>query len=568
LTLARGVPLRSEIDRIDMSGVRKFTAVADESAPRNRGRPHNDRVPAAGSDSGRLVGGRYRLGDGLGAGARGEVWSGVDEVLDRPVAVKQVRTPPGLADREAAELRERALREARAIAAISHPHVVTLHDVVREGDEPFVVMELLPARGLDRLLDEGPLPADRLAAVADAVAAALQAAHRAGIVHRDVKPANVLVGTAGQVKLGDFGISRNSAEPALTRTGIVLGTPAYVAPEIAAGDEVTAAADLWGLGATLFAASEGRAPYGESGDPVATLTEVVRGPVPQPSRGTGLEEVVRGLMVKDPAARMPLDEVRRRAAPLFAGTRPFEEALPAREPAPAAAPAPVAEPEPAPLASEPGPLPFAPKEPPRRRWPVVALSAAVLAAACFGGFAAGRMLVPAPEPVRAPEPPLVPLTDVADGSRDDAHAEFSLFAPAGWTVFHEGREALGSSFVVHDVSPDGSAEIAVERFGGFFAAGYSTGRYLAELPHSAAGPPDRFRARAPRVIGPGTAGQPDLALTYDTSAAGGSAQQRTCAEVLRRGSDLWVLRVTVPAEDADRGRRLLDAVAPTFAPRP
>ena len=525
-------------------------------------------MPAAGSDSGRLVGGRYRLGARLGSGARGEVWSGTDEVLDRPVAVKQVRLPPGLAGREAAELRERALREARAIAAISHPNVVTLHDVVREDDEPFVVMELLPGRGLGELLREGPLSEDRLAAVADAVAAALQAAHRTGIVHRDVKPGNVLLGASGQVKLGDFGISRNSAEPSLTGTGIVLGTPAFVAPEIASGEEVTAAADLWGLGATLFAASEGRAPYGETGDPVATVTEVVRGPVPEPSRETALSEVVRGLMVKDPAARMPLEEVRRRAAPLFAGTRPFEEDLPAPEAAATCTAAPRQHPGPAPLASDPGPLPFAPEEPPRRRWPVVALSAAataVFAAACAGGFVAGRTLVGAPEPEPPNPPAMVRLADSANHSRDGGNAQFSLSVPEGWTVFREERDELTNSLVVHAVSPSGSAEIAVQRFGDFFAKGHSVEQYFAQLPRSAAGSPARFRASPPRTVGPGSGGQPDLEVICDVASP--PRQDRTFARVLRRGSDLWVLRATVPAEDAGRGHRLFDAVGATFAPR-
>jgi tRNA A-37 threonylcarbamoyl transferase component Bud32 len=521
-------------------------------------------VPAAGSDSGgRRVGGRYRLG----AGARGEVWSGTDEVLDRPVAIKQVRLPLGLADREAAELRERALREARAIAAISHPNVVTLHDVVREDDEPFVVMELLPGPGLAELLRRGPLPEDRLAAVADAVAAALQAAHRAGIVHRDVKPGNVLLGASGQVKLGDFGISRNAAEPSLTGSGIVLGTPAFVAPEIAAGEEVTGAADLWGLGATLFAASEGRPPYGESGDPVATVTEVVRGPVPEPSRETALSGVIRGLMVKDPAARMPLEEVRQQAAPLFAGTRPFEEELPAPETAPASAPAPREDPAPVPLASDPGPLPFAPEEPPKRRWSAVVLRAAavgVFTAACAGGFAAGRALM-GPAPPQPPHlPPMVQLADSADHFHDGSSAQFSLAAPEGWTVFHEERDELTNSLVVHDVSPSGSEEIAVERFGDFFGKGCSTAEYLAQLPRSAAGSPAQFHERASRAVGPGGEGRSDLELSYDAD----SPPRRTFARVLRRDQDLWVVRVTVRADDADRGRQLFDAVAPTFAPRP
>ncbi|WP_236623226.1 serine/threonine-protein kinase, partial [Saccharopolyspora rectivirgula] len=147
----------------------------------------------------------------------GTVWSGVDELLDRPVAVKEVRLPPGLPEAEASELRERALREARAIASLSHPNVVTLYDVARQEGEPFVVMELVPAQSLAELLaEQRTLTDQQLAVVADGLASALTAAHRAGIVHRDVKPGNVLIGQDGQIKLTDFGISRNISEQTIT----------------------------------------------------------------------------------------------------------------------------------------------------------------------------------------------------------------------------------------------------------------------------------------------------------------------------------------------------------------
>src|SRR5262249_32931914 len=175
------------------------------------------------------------------------------------VAVKEVLAPPGMPAAEAGLLRERTLREARAIATLSHPHVVTLFDVVQQDGEPFVVMELLPSRTLAALIKEhGPLDAGGAALVANAVASALQSAHQAGITHRDVKPGNVLIGDDGRIKLTDFGISRNIAESSLTATGLTLGSPAFMAPEIASGGQVTPAADLWGLGATLFAALEGR----------------------------------------------------------------------------------------------------------------------------------------------------------------------------------------------------------------------------------------------------------------------------------------------------------------------
>ena len=209
----------------------------------------------------RVVAGRYRLRRRLGQGAMGTVWEAYDEYLHRAVSVKEVLLPPGLPEAQADELRERTLREARAIAALSHPNVITLHDVAREDGEPFVVTEYLLAHSLATLISVlGPLPQEKAAAIADAVAAGLAAAHQAGITHRDVKPGNVLIGVDGQVKLTDFGIARNVSEQTLTSTGIMLGSPAYISPEVAAGREVTPAADLWGPGRDPVRGHRGQTP--------------------------------------------------------------------------------------------------------------------------------------------------------------------------------------------------------------------------------------------------------------------------------------------------------------------
>ncbi len=250
----------------------------------------------------------------------GTVWSAYDEFLHRPVAVKEVRMPPGVPVSQADELRERTLREARAIAVLSHPNVIILHDVARENDEPFVVMELLPSRSLAHILrDHGPLKVEQAAAVGIAVASALEAAHAAGITHRDVKPGNVLVAGDGRIKLTDFGIARNVSEATMTRTGMMLGSPAYIAPEVASGGAVVPAADLWGLGATLFAAIEGSPPYDADGDPLETVGKVVNGKVPKPGPGP-LSDVIGALMKKEPSKRITLREVRRRLYPLQAKT--------------------------------------------------------------------------------------------------------------------------------------------------------------------------------------------------------------------------------------------------------
>ncbi|WP_373696262.1 serine/threonine-protein kinase [Actinomycetospora flava] len=264
----------------------------------------------------RRIVGRYRLEHELGRGAMGTVWSAYDEVLHRPVAVKEVRLS-SVPVNERAIVRERTLREARATAMLSHPNVVTLYDVVEVASEPYVVMELLPSRSLASYIGErGRLTQPEAAEIGSAVASALTTAHRAGITHRDVKPGNVLIGENGQIKLTDFGIARNAAEQSMTQTGTVLGSPPYIAPEVAMGRAVGPAADLWGLGATLFACLEGRPPY-DAGDPVGTVTEVVHGDVPVPAGRGPVVDVIRGLMVKDPAMRMPLAAVRRRLRPLL-----------------------------------------------------------------------------------------------------------------------------------------------------------------------------------------------------------------------------------------------------------
>jgi serine/threonine protein kinase len=359
------------------------------------GAGQNGGVAGPGDEQQRRIGDRYLLSARLGSGAMGTVWSGYDEVLRRRVAVKELLVPPGLPEREALAMRERMLREARALGRLSHPNVVTVYDVVDVEGEPVVVLELVPSRTLAAMIAErGTLSTPQAAVVGCATAAALRAAHRTGITHRDVKPANVLVADDGRVKLTDFGIARNAADAPMTTTGLVLGSPAYMAPEVAAGRPVTPAADLWGLGATLFAAVEGRPPYDVTGDPVATITEVVQGEVPRPRAGGPVAEVVAALMVKEPGQRMPLDEVRRRLRPLI--DDPDDPVYPGSPGAPTTvAPAP------------------APRRPPAAAWrPVSTTGARPLAVgsgplpgahplAADPGPLPGRTLPPAP---RVPEP--------------------------------------------------------------------------------------------------------------------------------------------------------------------
>ena len=253
----------------------------------------------------RLVAGRYQLVARLGTGAMGTVWRAEDVLLGRPVAVKEVVFPPGTRPDDAEVLRERTRREARAAARLDHPSAVTVFDVVEEDGRPWLVLELVEARSLAEVVaEDGALPPARVAQIGLALLGALETAHAAGIVHRDVKPGNVLLARSGRVVLTDFGIATSTGDASLTSTGLLLGSPAYIAPERARGQAPGPPSDLWSLGATLFTAVEGRPPYDEGGDPLRTVTAVVTGAHAPYVHAGALAPVLDGLLEKDPAARL------------------------------------------------------------------------------------------------------------------------------------------------------------------------------------------------------------------------------------------------------------------------
>src|SRR3954470_23161320 len=249
----------------------------------------------------RLVAGRYRLHTALGRGGMGVVWAAKDELLQRPVAIKEVRFPPTIDDVERDMLRERTLREARPAARLDHPCAVRVFDVCEDDEQPFIVMERLAGRTLsDRIKKSGPVAPARAAEIGLCLLDALEAAHAAGIVHRDVKPGNVIVGDDGRVTLTDFGIASTAGDPSVTSTGLLLGSPAYIAPDRPRGGPPQPPSDLWSLGATLYTAVEGRPPF-DRDDPLATLTAVVTDDhEPCDRAGPALAAVLDRLLAKDP----------------------------------------------------------------------------------------------------------------------------------------------------------------------------------------------------------------------------------------------------------------------------
>ncbi|GAA2605294.1 serine/threonine-protein kinase [Actinomadura fulvescens] len=252
----------------------------------------------------RVLAGRYRLVRRLGQGAMGVVWQARDEALGRDVAVKELLLPPGLTPEGRAMAAQRAMREARAAALLRHPSIVTVHDVVEEDGRPCIVMDLLPGRSLDAVLaEDGPLPPERVAGIGLDVLAALRAAHERGVLHRDVKPANIFLRTDGRAVLTDFGIASLAGDTTLTETGALIGSPAYMAPERVRHEHGGPESDLWSLGVTMYVLAEGRMPF-DRATLMGTLSAVLTEPVEPPREAGPLAPVLMALLAKDPAVRL------------------------------------------------------------------------------------------------------------------------------------------------------------------------------------------------------------------------------------------------------------------------
>ncbi len=264
------------------------------------------------ADRGDLIADRYHLLERLGGGAMGMVWRAHDTVLDRDVAVKELLIHGGMTATQAQQANQRARREARIAARLHHPHAIGVYDVVEHAGRPCLIMEFLPARTLaDLIAERGRLPIGQVGRIGAQIAGALAMAHAAGVVHRDVKPGNVLLGADGTAKLTDFGISRAVGDSTITATGILAGTPAYFAPEVARGYEASYSSDVFSLGATLYCAVDGAPPFGLDGNPIALLYRIANNPVPPPQHAGPLTDILTNLLRTDPHERPTAREAER-----------------------------------------------------------------------------------------------------------------------------------------------------------------------------------------------------------------------------------------------------------------
>jgi hypothetical protein len=421
-----------------------------------------------------VLAGRYQLGPVIGHGGMGTVWRARDILLERDVAVKEIVWPSHFTEAEGETARRRAVREAQMAARLNHPNVVGIYDIVEEDGRPWIVMELVPYRSLrDIVTDDGPLSPARATEVGLGVLAALRAAHAEGVLHRDVKPANILVGPDDRVVLTDFGIARAANSAALTTSGVLVGSPSYISPERARGEQAGPPADLWGLGASLYTAVEGRPPFERDGV-LASLTAVVADdPVPSVHAGP-LLPVITGLLRKDPDQRLNAAQTERMLREVAAAT----QAAPASEPVPAAEPpfaeAPVPAPAPAPAPSRDAPLAHRRRSRFRLAWlaaaVVVVAAGAVAAAIALSGAPPGHATAAPPTsgtttrhpsarpstPARMPTATPSPATTSSGSSaspkpggtygalpagyyRFTNSTGFSIGVPHGWRISHQGH---------------------------------------------------------------------------------------------------------------------------------
>lgn len=431
----------------------------------------------------RLVAGRYRLRSLLGRGGMGSVWLADDEVLERQVAIKEVDLSPAVGSDDHDLLRERVMREARTAARLDHPNVVRIFDVAEEEGRPWIVMEVLTGCTLaQEIRDNGPLSPVRAASIGLALLDALEAAHRVGVVHRDVKPGNVQLCEDGRVVLTDFGIASSASDSSITRTGEVVGSPAYMSPERARGESLGPASDLFSLGATLYHAVEGQAPF-DRGTPVATLTAVVHDSPGSFSASGPLRPVLVGLLAKRAEERWEPARVRAALRQVAAGldvdeaTQTVATVATASSSGQAAA---VTESPLPPVPGDSGPptdpslTPLPPARPRRARlgWGVSALVLVVLAALAGAGYAVHQRSGGSPQRSASADGPFGPGQGPIPGDWElHKTGSWAVATPPNWRKDGSRyRSPKGGTYAYINVSSttDGTPRQVLEQASGTF----------------------------------------------------------------------------------------------------
>ncbi|MFJ4711134.1 serine/threonine-protein kinase [Streptomyces sp. NPDC088785] len=507
-----------------------YARPAAAAAPQAEPAPPRQPDPGAG----RVVAGRYRLLSKLGNGGMGTVWRAEDVTVDREVAVKEPRLPDQLPERERSNAFERMRREARAAARLDHPAVVNVHDVAVEDGQPWIVMEFVRGRSLGEALQEGTLGVREAARIGLQVLGALEAAHAAGILHRDVKPDNVLLGRHDRVVLTDFGIAQIEGETSLTDTGGFVGSPEFIAPERVLGQRPGPASDLWSLGVVLYAATEGVSPFRRSNTP-ATLQSVLNATPAAPASARGpLADCINGLLQKDPAHRPGAPRVR---ALLERAAQP-----------PAPPPTQVVR-----IGSGQGGIRLG-----RKALTGIAAGVVVLAAVAYLVLA---------EPFAGPLPdgwtwhgvPELKATVAAPAGYTESKPAADAPADEHWVRYTDASGAVWVSLSVRRKADDSLDEIAKDGVAQAFADNKD---------FEASGDPDIGMAAAPApkgapkdtsFHGDDTAGT--NTVTYRTSESTGSLKREIRILYVKAGGDMYELRADYPREGdfADRGREVADA---------
>jgi serine/threonine protein kinase len=533
-------------------------------------------------DNVRVIAGRYRLEARLGRGGMGVVWRATDQLLGRQVAVKELALDETLSLEEARHQRERTLREARAVAQLSHPNVVVVHDVVEDDERPYLVMELIDGGSLaERIARNGPVDAAEAARIGLALLAALQKAHQAGVLHRDLKPANVLMeaGT-GRVVLTDFGIAQVSGATTLTETGSFVGSPEYTSPERMSGDRTGPESDLWSLGALLCTALSGESLFHRD-SLGGVLHAVVMDDIRIPDAAAPLLPVVLGLLERDPDRRLTATEAERmlrayvdtgRTPHLPADYVPTQRDVPRHQghhmPRPH-----VPRPHvPVPHASEPGPAK------PRRSARTILAAAALAVAVVGAGVSAAALLMggdgegerapgtSAPSTTGSPERP----TPTVTVTRQQTETATATPAPAGYRIV---KDPKGFSLAVPDGfkrDPQGSRVFYMSP-GGTFRIGIKVadpeeGGPLEVMRRShAKGPENNFGYRDGEVLATTHNGRPAALweFTWDgfTEAEGARHTYDLCWEEGGRMYDVWV---SAPVGRSDEAKRYFDTAVDSF----